>query len=138
MNRKKPVIVATLVSALMLIAGVALAQAEGFDRQWHHGPPGAAQKLAHLARALHLRDEQERQLLDVLQAAEAEREALHAQAMDAFRPELCSLRQSTEAEIRAILTPEQLATVEQLGQDRPGRREGRRGPPELDCSGEDG
>ena len=138
MNRKKPVLVATLFLAIMLTAGMALAQTERLDRQWHHGPPGAAQKLAHLDRALDLSDEQASQLLDVLQAAEAEREALHAQAMDAYRPEICALRQTTEAEIRAILTPEQVARLEQLHQERAGRRDGRRGPPELDCPDEDG
>ena len=138
MNRTKPAIIATLASAVVLTAGVALAQSERFDRQWHQGPPGASQKLAHLDRALDLSDEQARQLLDVLQAAEAEREALHAQAMDAFQPEICALRQTTEAEIRAILTTEQIATLEQLQQERAGRHERRRGPPELDCPDEDG
>lgn len=138
MNREKPVIITAVVSALMLTAGVVLAQSERFDRQWHQGPPGAAQKLAHLDRALDLSDEQALQLLDVLQAAEAEREALHAQAMDAFQPEICALRQTTEVEIRAILTADQIATLEQLQQERPGRREGRRDPPGLNCADEDG
>lgn len=138
MNRKKPVIFATLILAVMLTAGIALAQTERLDRQWHHGPPGAAQKLAHLDQALGLSDEQAQQLLEVLQAAEAEREALHAEAMDAYQPEICALRQTTEAEIRAILTPEQIAMLEERQQGHAGRREGRRGPPELDCPDEDG
>jgi Spy/CpxP family protein refolding chaperone len=138
MNRKKPVIVATLFLAVMLTAGLALAQNERLDRQWHHGPPGAAQKLAHLDQALDLSDQQEQQLLDVLQAAEAEREALHAEAMDAYQPEICALRQTTEAEILAILTPEQIATLEELKQERAGKREGRRGQRGLDCPDEDG
>ncbi len=138
MNRKKTVILATLILAVTLTAGQALAQSERLDRQWHHGPPDAAQKLAHLDQALDLSDEQALQLLEVLQTAEAERESLHAAAMDAYRPEICALRQTTEAEIRAILTPEQIATLEELKQERAGRREGRRGPRAPDCPDEDG
>ena len=138
MNRKKPVTAASLILAAMMTAGLALAQEERLDRQWHHGPPGAAQKLAHLDQALDLTDEQAQQLLQVLQAAEAEREALHGQVMNTYQPEICALRQTTEAEIRAILTADQIVALEQLQEQRAGRREGRRGPPRLDCSDQSG
>ncbi len=141
MNRKKPLLLAAFVLAALLPAVAALAQAERSDRFWHHGPPGAERQLAHLDRALNLTDEQSLQLLEVLQVAEAERAALHDRIMESLRPDLCALKQSTEAEILAILTPEQAETFQQLHQERAGRHEdrhaGRHGEPALDCP-EDG
>lgn len=137
MNRMKPVLLATLMLAGLFSAAAALAQAERSDRYWHHGPPGAESQLAHLDRALELTDEQSLQLLEVLQAAEAERAIVHARVMESLRPEICALKQGTEAEILAILTPEQAATFERMHQERAGRNEGRRagrhGEPALDC-----
>ena len=139
MTRNKLVLIPTLTLAALFAAGAALAQAERPDREWHHGPPGAVQQLAHLEQALDLTDDQSLQLLEVLQAAEAEREALHTRAMESFQPEVCALRERTQAEIMAILTPEQAATLEQLKQERAGRREGgRRSAPKLDCPDLDG
>lgn len=141
MNRMKPVLLATLMLAGLLSAMAALAQAERADRYWHHGPPGAEGQLAHLDRALDLTDEQSLQLLEVLQVAEADRAALHERVMESIKPEICALKQSTEAEILAILTPEQAAAFEQMHQERAGRDEGRRagrhGGRALDCSQDD-
>ena len=133
MKRNKPVLFAALTLAALFAAGTALAQADRLDRQWHHGPPGPIQQLAHLEQALDLTDEQSLELLELLQAAEADREALHTRAMESFQPEACALRERTQAEIMAILTPEQAATLEQLRQERAGRRESRRGAPKLEC-----
>ena len=61
--------------------------------------------------------------------------------MESLRPEICALKQSTEAEILAILTPEQAAAFEQMHQERAGRDEGRHagrhGGRALDCSQDD-
>lgn len=133
MKRNKLALFAALTLAALFTAGAALAQAQRIDRQWHHGPPGAVQQLVHLEQALDLTDDQSLQLLEVLQTAEVEREALHTRAMESFEPEVCALRERTQAEILAILTPEQAATLEQLKQERAGRRESRRGAPMLEC-----
>lgn len=133
MKRNKLALFAAFTLAALFAAGAALAQAERLDRQWHHGPPGAVQQLAHLEQALDLTDDQALQLLEVLQAAEAEREALHTRAMESFQPEVCALRERTRTEIMAILSPEQAVALEELKQERAGRREGRRGAPKLDC-----
>ena len=143
MNRKLLSLAATLILAGLLTTSTALAQAQRADpsrspdRPWHHEPRGAEQQLAHLDLALGLTDEQSLQLLEVLQLAEAEREALHARAMESFQPEICALRRNTEADIFAILTPEQAETLRLLQQERAGRREHRHGfmP---DCPDEDG
>lgn len=136
MERNK-VLFAALTLAALFAAGTALAQADRPDRQWHHGPPGAVQQLAHLEQALDLTDDQALQLLEVLQDAEAEREALHTRAMESFQPEVCALRERTQAEVMAILTPEQAAELEQLREERTSRQGGRGGAPKVDCSGLD-
>ena len=140
MSHIKPILAATVILASLLAAGTAPAQskARGPDRDWHHRPPGAERQLAHLDRALDLSDEQAQQLLEVLQAADVEREAVHQQIMDQLGPEICALRQSTDAEILAILTPEQAAAYQELRQEHAGRREGRHGGPALDCAGQGG
>ena len=143
MNRKRFSLAATLILAGLLTAGAALAQAQrpdqprNPDRLWHHAPRGAEQQLAHLDRVLELTDEQSLRLLEVLQLAEAEHKALHARAMESFQPEICALRQGTEADILAILTPEQAENFQQAQQKRDGRREGHHGPM-LDCPDEEG
>jgi Spy/CpxP family protein refolding chaperone len=143
MNRKQLSLAAMLILAALLTTGTALAQAQRADpsrspdRPWHHEPRGAEQQLAHLDHALDLTDEQSLQLLEVLQLAETEREALHARAMESFQPEICALRQNTEADIFAILTPEQAENFQQLQQERAARRESRHGYM-PDCLDEDG
>ena len=137
MNRKNPVLATTLILAGLLTAGTAQAQAQRSDRPWHPGPRGAEEQLVHLDQALDLTDEQSLQMLELLQAAEAEREDLHTRAMESFQPEICALRQNTEAEILSILTPEQAAAFQQLQEERAHRRQGRRGPM-PDCPNADG
>lgn len=136
MNLKKSTLLAGLMLAALLPAVTALAQSERSGGNWHHGPPGAERQLAHLDRALDLTDEQSLQLLELLQVAEADRAALHDRIMESYRPELCALKQSTEADILAILTPEQAATFAQMHEERAGRRAGRHGGAALDCSGD--
>jgi Spy/CpxP family protein refolding chaperone len=136
MKRKNSILFTALFLTGLLSAGAALAERPAGD--WHHGPPDAVGQLARLDRALDLSDEQSTQLLEVLLASQAEREALHAQIMESLGPEICALRESTEAEILAILTPEQAAAFQQMTQERAGRRHARHDPPALDCSGQDG
>jgi Spy/CpxP family protein refolding chaperone len=56
-----------------------------------------------------------------------------------YRPEICALKQETEAGIVAVLTPEQAATLEQLQAERRDRWGGRwgYGMPDLDCAATD-
>ena len=140
MNRNIRLLFGALILTAILISGSALAQTGRPEGQWHHGPPGAAQKLAHLERALGLSDEQSRQLLEILQGAEAEREALHAQMMEQYQPDICALRLDTEAQIRTVLTAEQITAFEQLQEERErtGPRSGRRGARAPDCATESG
>lgn len=97
---------------------------KGNSGEWRHGPPGAEQQLARLDQALELSDEQSAELLGVLQAADAERQALHERVMAEFRPEICALMLETEADIIAVLTPEQAETFQQLKEERRQRKDG--------------
>ncbi|MGD2129064.1 MAG: hypothetical protein PVJ17_07150 [Lysobacterales bacterium] len=103
-----------------------------------HGPPTAEQQLARLADQLQLTDEQSAQLLQVLQAAEADRQELRDRIMAQMGPELCAVQSSTEADILAILTPEQSEEFAQLQEERQARFQNRRGGgPFPDCSSYD-
>lgn len=109
---------------------------------WDRGPPTAEEKVARMDRALDLDDEQADALLDVLRKAEAERGAMHARFREEYGPELCSLRDSVEADIAAILTPEQALQLEELRQNRrygdSARGQQHRDRLRLDCPQDDG
>lgn len=116
------------LSALLFAAG-AMAEpprGDGPGGEWHHGPRGAEQQLSRLDQVLDLSDEQSAELLTVLQAAEAERLALHERVMTEFRPEMCALVQQADADILAVLTPEQAESYRQMQEERRQRQEGGR------------
>ena len=130
----------SLAAAAVLTAGTALAQSphrdgRGHEAPHHGGPPSAEQQLARLHEQLQLTDQQSIQLLEVLQAREEEHEALRARMMEQMRPEICSLMQDTEADILAVLTPEQGAQFLELQEDRRARalKRGGRGKAPVDC-----
>jgi Spy/CpxP family protein refolding chaperone len=122
-----------LVSGLLLTAGAFAwnPDAPGDPRE-RHGPPTAEHQLARLSEQLQLSDEQSAQMLQVLQAAEAERRQLHEQIMEQMGPELCATQRNTEENILAILTPEQMELFAQLNEERRTRQQNRRGGG-LDC-----
>jgi len=127
------------VTATLLVAGSAAAQQEWGgkeDHGRHHGPHDAESRVAHMTQELDLTDEQSAELLQVMQVADAEREALHQAIMKQMEPEICGLQVSTEQEIRNILTEDQLAAMEASRRERAGKRDRRfgRGFGDLDCS----
>ena len=118
---------AILSLSALLFAASAMAEpprGNGPGGEWHHGPPGAEQQLSRLDQALDLSDEQSAELLTVLQAADAERQALHERVMAEFRPEICALVQETDADILAVLTPEQAESYRQMQEERRQRQGG--------------
>jgi Spy/CpxP family protein refolding chaperone len=130
---------AILPLAALLFTASAMAEpphGTGPGGEWHHGPPGAEQQLSRLDQALDLSDEQSAELLAVLQAAEAERQALHERVMAEFRPEVCALMQGTDADILAVLTPAQAETYQQMKEERRQRKGGGGGHhyADLDCA----
>lgn len=134
---KFPVI---LAAAALLNAGGALAGPPDHDGSWRMGPPGPEQRLARLAEGLDLSPEQSRQLLEVLQAAEADHQAIRARFFEEAGPELCAIRQNTEADILALLTPEQAEQLQERKQQGPdrGTRQRHGTGSGLDCPANDG
>jgi Spy/CpxP family protein refolding chaperone len=106
------------------------------DQARHHGPPDAEMRVAHMSRALELSDEQSARLLEVFQAVDEERQALHEQAMLQMKPQLCELQLATRAEVHEILDAEQLARLEDMKARRESDNDRRkkRGMHDLDCS----
>jgi hypothetical protein len=102
------------------------------------GPPTTAEQLARLSEALGLTDAQQVEMLEVLQANEARRQALREQTMDLMGAEICQSRADGEAAILAVLDEEQAALFLEKKEKRqagePGKRKGRRGESGLDCS----
>lgn len=145
MQHRTTILVLSLAAAAALTAGTALAQWPHRDGRWHQGPshggpPSAEQQLARLHEQLQLTDQQSVQLLQVLLAREEEHEALRASMLEQMRPELCSLMQNTEADILAVLTPEQGEQFLELGAERRARahEHSGRGKAALDCEELDG
>lgn len=106
------------------------------DASRHHGPPSAETRLAHMSRVLELSDEQSARLLEVFQVVDEERQALHEQALQQMKPQMCELQLATRAEIGEILDQEQLAKLDDMkARHKPdnGHR-GWRGMHDLDCS----
>ena len=107
-----------LLATGLLLFGAAMAGPPDHDPMWRGGPPNAEQHLARLSQELGLDAEQSRQMLGLLQGAHAEHEALRARMFEEFQPELCALRESTQADILDILTPEQGELFMQLKEQK--------------------
>jgi Spy/CpxP family protein refolding chaperone len=130
---------ALLVAAAVLTTGAALAGPPGEEGPWRMGPPDAEQRLARLSQELGLDREQSRQMLEVLQAAEADHEAVRARFFAEAGPEICAIRQGTEAEIMALLKPEQIEQYQLLKAERTLQRNHKRSRlgASSDCPGLD-
>jgi len=113
--------IAFTVAALLMTAS-AFARPPGDDGQWRMGPPGAEERLAHLSRELQLSPEQSLQMLEILQASEAEHDSIRERVMNEIQPEVCALMEQTREQIRTILTPEQVAAFDQHSAERRARQ----------------
>jgi len=111
-----------LTAAALLMTTNAFARPPGDDAQWHMGPPGAEERLARLSHELQLTPEQSLQMLEILQASEAEHDSIRERIMNEIQPEVCALMEQTREQIRAILTPEQVAAFDQHSADRRARQ----------------
>jgi Spy/CpxP family protein refolding chaperone len=140
MNQRTSRISLVIAAAALLTAGGTLAGSPDRQGSWRMGPPGAEQQLARLSQELDLTPDQSRQMLQLLQAAEDEHEALRARFFEQAGPELCAIRQSTEAEIVALLTPEQAEQFQLLREEGALRRDRHRNRAGdfPDCPGDDG
>lgn len=121
----------------LLLSATVLAQPGPGKGQSGWERPDTSRRVAHMSIELELNDEQSAQLLEVLTAAESERELLSEQ----HRLDMCSLRDVTNARIEEILTPEQSVRLEEMKaqmETRHGEKQGRHGrrhPQRPDCEG---
>jgi len=125
-----------LLSGLLALGSV-MAGPPDHDPMWRAGPPSPEQHLARLSQELDLNQEQSQQMLRVLQDAQADHDALRARMHEQFQPELCALRQDTQAGILEILTPEQgelFLELQEQNQSRAGQARQRRFS-SADCEG---
>ena len=140
MKNRIPKIPVILAAAALMTAGGAFAGPPDHDGSWRMGPPGPEQRLARLAQGLDLSPEQSRQMLEILQGAEADHQAVRTRFIEEAGPELCAIRRNTEADILALLTPEQAAQFQEQQQEGQGRgaRQRQGAGAGLDCSAYDG
>lgn len=130
--------IATVFLLTILFAATANAQPQ--PQPWRGagwGPPDAGERVERLSMRLDLSDEQVDQLLEIFDAADAEREAIWEAHRSQIEPELCALRENVHDQVSGILTEEQAAEFEQVAGQRHkvrGRRGPRHGPPPLDCA----
>jgi len=125
------------LAALMLSMPV-MAERQHGNRNALQGPPSAEEQLVKMSEALNLSDDQAVQLLEVLQASRADRGAIHDRVMEQYGPEICAQKRNTEADILAILTPEQAEAFLLRKEEHGDKSKNRRGKGELDCSQYDG
>lgn len=113
---------ALLTMAALLMTASAFGGPPGDDGQYRMGPPGAEERLARLSQQLQLTPEQSLQMLEILQTSEDQHDAIRERVMNEIQPEVCALMDQTREQIRAILTPEQVAAFDQLSADRRARQ----------------
>jgi Spy/CpxP family protein refolding chaperone len=127
--------------SLALLLSASLAQAEPRDRPQRG--PDMEQRIERMTEELDLSEEQSEQLLAVMQASAAEREALRDKYEAQIKPELCTLHLATMEQVREILTAEQAAEMEDRlarwasSEGPDGGRRGKKGNPLKDCEPQD-
>ncbi len=134
---------ATLVLSLGLLATVPAFAAPGGEGGHGpgHGPRHSVEeRVARLSEKLGLDDSQSARVLDIMTAAEAEREAMRAEHEAAIQADICALHTSVKSQMAEVLTAEQAAELEEVMahmQDRREHREFHRGgrprPSLSDC-----
>ena len=145
MNTRTAFFPAIVATATLFAAGAVVADPYGQNENGpggfrHGGPPSAERQLAWLHQELDLTEEQSLELLPLLQARQATQEELRARILEEMRPEMCALKQATDADVLGVLTPEQAERFLQLQDQRRGTNGDRRGrgPGPLNCEDYEG
>ncbi len=128
----KPLAILAVIG-LLASTSVAAQQPDRHSREHRPGPPTAEQQLARLGETLNLSNEQAVRLLQVLQTAHGDREALHAQMMQDYGDEICAQRERVQEQIIAELNDEQAAIFKEQIQNRELNRPDD-GRPRIDCT----
>ena len=82
---------------------------ENFHEHWKHGSM-KEHMLKRFSKELHLTPEQQKQVSAIFDAKHPQMAAMHAE----MRPKFEALRNSTQAEIRKILTPDQQSKFNEM------------------------
>jgi Spy/CpxP family protein refolding chaperone len=126
------------IYVLLLLAALVAASAwakPGGDRQW--GPPDAERRVERMSQELDLSEEQASRLLEIFEAADAERQAIHEAYRAQMEPEVCALHESVQAQVHNVLDDGQSAQFDEMTarfDERRASRGGRHGPAPPDCS----
>lgn len=96
----------TLIAISAISAGLAIAQGEG-PGGFHHG---GGNPLDHLNKSLNLTADQQAKVQPILDQAKPQLKAIHQEAMQKAK----AVMDSTMAQIRPLLTPEQQAKADSL------------------------
>jgi hypothetical protein len=126
--------------AVLVWSASAAAQAGPWHDPGRWERPTVEERVEHLSVKLGLSEEQKGEVLDVLTAADAEREAMRAKHEQAIRADMCTLAASVSEQLKAVLTTEQSTELDELMTRRAALREefaaehGRHHrPPPADC-----
>jgi Spy/CpxP family protein refolding chaperone len=126
--------------AVLVWSASAAAQAGPWHDPGRWERPTVEERVAHLKEKLNLNEEQEAEVLDVLTAADAEREAMRKKHEQAIRADICSLAASVSEQLKAVLTAEQSTDLDEMMARRAALREefatehgGHHRPPPADC-----
>jgi Spy/CpxP family protein refolding chaperone len=126
------------VYVLLLLAALVAASAwaePGGDR--HRGPPDAERRVERMSEELDLSEEQATRLLEIFEAADLERQAIHEAYRAQMEPEVCALHQSVQVQVHDVLDEEQSAQFDEMTarfEERRASRGGRHGSAPPDCS----
>ena len=99
-------------------AGILFGQNQKFCGPWKHGGSMKEHMLKKFNRELHLTEEQKQKISAIFDAKHPRMMALHEEG----RPKFEAIRNETQAEIRAVLTPEQQVKFEELTAKMESRR----------------
>jgi len=118
MNKANTYLATGLAAVLLMSIGVTAQAHPGRD---HDGwkPPTVEERAQRLSEGLDLNEAQAAEVLDVLTAADAERETMRAQ----IRADICALAASVSEQVKAVLTEEQSAEFDKMMAQRVAHRE---------------
>jgi Spy/CpxP family protein refolding chaperone len=124
----------------LVLSASAVAEAGPWHEPGRWERPTAEERVEHLGEKLGLSEEQKAEVLDVVTAADAEREAMRIKHEQAIRADMCSLAAGVSEQLKAVLTEEQSTDLDELMARRAALREefaaehgGRHRPPPADC-----
>ena len=111
-----------ILLACTLLGSIGAAYAQPAAHGAHdNGPASAAERAAHMQKALQLSDEQTVKVKKVYESSEQDRKALfdkYKPQFEAYRGDMKKQRDQTKTQLNAVLTPTQQAALETMHEGR--------------------